>query len=168
MVRRGSHKKLQKLGDILQLVLKKQKIPVFFEDQTLRRIWNEAVGPQISAQTAPVHVKRGALYVKVATSVWMHQLQFLKEEIIQKFNQISGRDPISAIHFSLGEVPSTPKSTDTETYGPIPLGPLKPRDQRIIKESLEAIADTELKEILERVMRKEIGRRRFIEKKRGR
>jgi hypothetical protein len=168
MVRRVSQKKPQKLGDILQHILKKQKIPVHFEDQTLRRTWNEAVGPQISAQTSPAHVKRSALYVKVANSVWMHQLQFLKEEIMKKFNQLSGRDPITAIHFSIGELPPLPKGIKRVIAAPLPADPLKPRDQRIIKESLVSVMDQDLKEILERVMTKEIGRRRLMEKKRSR
>ncbi len=168
MVRRASQKIPQKLGDILQHILKKQKIPVHFEDQTLRHIWNRAVGPQISAQTSPEHIKRGALRVKVATSVWMHQLQFMKEEILRKFNQYSGRDPIATIHFSLGEMPPIPQTKHQAPADPVPADILKPRDKRIIKESLVAIVDQELKDILERVMTKEISRRRFMEKKRGR
>lgn len=168
MARRGSRNRPQPLSDILQFVLKKQKIPVHFEDKTLRRIWNQAVGPQVSAQTAPMHVKRGALYVKVATSVWMHQLVFLKDEIIVKFNEISNRDPISAIHFSIGEVSAKPRRPAADAMPPISFDALKPRDQQTIRDSLAAIADPELKAVFERVMTKEIGRRRFMEKKRGR
>ncbi|MDQ5984619.1 MAG: hypothetical protein CSYNP_00314 [Syntrophus sp. SKADARSKE-3] len=165
MIRRGSHKKPQKLSDILQLALKKQKIPLHFEDQALRRLWDQAVGPQISAQTFPEHIKKGVLKVKVATSVWLHQLQFMKEEITAKFNELSGRDAITSIHFSIG-LPPAPR----KTKAPIPplqlqTAPLKPRDQRIIKESLAVVGDEELRTILERVMTKEIGRRRLMEKK---
>lgn len=130
----------------------------------LRRVWDQAVGRQISDQTAPLHIKRGVLYVKVATSVWMHQLQFLKDEIIFKFNRLSAISPISALHLSLGEIRRAPpfgKRQDTESLSPLPL---KPRDQRIIKESVAAIADPELKDILQRVMTKEITRRRLREK----
>jgi hypothetical protein len=165
MIRRGSHKKPQRLGDILQLALKKQKIPVHFEDKTLRRLWDQAVGPQISAQTFPEHIKRGVLRVKVATSLWLHQLQFMKEEITSKLNELSGRDAIASIYFSIG-LPPTPRRTKAPfPASPLPTAPLKPRDQRIIKESLAFVGDEELKAILERVMTKEIGRRRLMEKK---
>jgi len=167
-MRRTSKKAPQRLGDILQLVLKRQKIPVHFEDQLLRRLWNQAVGPQISAQTSPQHVKRGTLCVTVATSVWMHQLQFLKDEIIEKFNHLSERDPVTAIRFSIGELPPASMRQKPSPGDDHPFDPLKPRDQRIIKESLTVIADQELKEILERVMTKEISRRRHLEKKRDR
>ena len=168
MARRASQKKPQILGEILQRMLKKEKIPIHFEDQTLRRVWDQAVGPQISAQTSPEHVKRGVLCVKVATSVWMHQLQFLKEEIIIKFNQLSGRDPVGSLRFSVGELPPALKTGKRASAEPLLLGPLKAWDQRVIRESLVTVADQELREILERVMTKEIGRRRFLEKKRGR
>jgi predicted nucleic acid-binding Zn ribbon protein len=164
-VRRASQKP-QKLGDILQHALKRHKIPVHFEDQVLRHLWDQSVGPQISAQTSPEHVKKGTLYVKVASSVWMHQLQFLKEEMMNKFNLVSGREPIRSIHFSIGELPPGRTIERRSSPGPLSFGPLRPRDKRIIKESLVAIADEELREILERVMTKEIGRRRFMEKKR--
>ena len=169
MTRRTSTRKQpQSLADILPQVLKKQKIPFHFEDQVLRRIWTKAVGPQIAAQTAPRHIKRGGLYITVGTSVWMHQLQFMKEEIIQKFNGLSGQEPISSLHFSLGELPVPFSAEKKAVTAPIVSGPLKPRDQRIINESLSTIRDVELKTILERVMAKEIGRRRLLEKKRGR
>lgn len=167
MTRRASQKKPQKLAEVLSLVLKKQKIPFHFEDQVLRRLWDQAVGPQIAAQTAPEYIKKGALHVKVATSVWMHQLQFMKEEIINKFNQLSGRDPIEALVFSLGELPVPPRRKKA-SLPPSPLPPLKSRDQRIIRDSLATVNDPELKAILERVMTKEIGRRRLTEKKRDR
>lgn len=168
MARRGSTRKLQSMADILPQVLKKQKIPFHFEDQTLRRIWDQAVGPQIAAQTAPRYVKKAGLYITVATSVWMHQLQFMKEEIIFKFNERSGQDPINSLHFSLGELPVRPSGNKRKTSAAPVSGPLKPRDQRVIRESLSVIQDAELKTILERVMAKEIGRRRLLEKKRGR
>ena len=106
--------------------------------------------------------------MKVATSVWMHQLQFLKEEIINKFNQYSGRDPVSALYFSLGEVPSAQQTSRRVPPAPVAAAPLKSRDQRIIKESVAVIADRELKDILERVMTKDISRRRLREKKQDR
>lgn len=168
MARRATQKTPQKLGDILQQVLKRQKIPFFFEDQALRRIWHQAVGPQISAQTSPQHIKRGILYVKVATSVWMHQLQFLKDEIREKLNLLSGGVSISALHFSIGEIPRAPQTGKRDQAEPLSPDPLKSRDQRIIKESLVNVADQELKEILRRVMKKEIGRRRLLEKRRDR
>jgi len=167
-MRRPSYKKPQRLGDILQLALKKQKIPVFFEDRTLRHIWDQAVGPQISAQTFPEHIKKGALHVKVATSIWLHQLQFMKEEITETFNELSGRSAITSLHFSIGQPLLPRKGKAPDAALPTPMPPLKPRDQRIIKESLATVNDEELKTILERVMTKEIGRRRLMEKKRGR
>lgn len=168
MARRALPRKLQRLADILPQVLKKQKIPFHFEDQVLRRIWNQAVGPQIAAQTAPRYIKKGGLYITVATSVWMHQLQFMKEEIIIKFNELSGREPIGTLHFSLGELPATLTGKKKSLSATPAWGPLKARDQRVIHESLSTIKDAELKTILERVMAKEISRRRSLEKKRGR
>jgi hypothetical protein len=45
---------------------------------------------------------------------------------------------------------------------------LKERDERLMAESLAAISDPELKDILQRVMIREISRRRFLQRRKGR
>jgi hypothetical protein len=148
--------------------MKKQGIPVAGANTSLRRVWNEAVGPQIAAQTLPEQIRRSVLSVKVASSVWMHQLQFLKKDIIQKFNSLYGEGTVEKLNFSIGEVPAN----HAENAAVVPLSTwmsfLKERDERLMAESLAAINDPELKEILQRVMIREISRRRFLQRRKGR
>jgi hypothetical protein len=155
MRKRAAQSKPEIIGEILRKVLKKRNIPHTATDRRLLDLWTRAVGPQIAARTLPETLKRGTLYVRVSASVWLHQLQFLKEEILCKVNELSGKEEIRSLFFSIGEIPSPPPSA----AAPVP-APLRKRDREMMRESLDAVRDPELREILERVMAREISRRR--------
>ena len=161
MRKRGKQANLQKLGTILQGILKKHNILFDSEEQRLLEVWRKAVGPQISAQTRPEKFKRNILFVKVSSSVWMQQLHILKSEIIEKINQHVGNELVTNILFSIGEIPSTPsRSPYVPSFSPESY-PLKDRDKKMIEKSISSVTDLELKEILKRVLTKNIIRRRF-------
>jgi hypothetical protein len=165
MRKRASQSKPEMIGEILRKVLKKRNIPHTATDRRLLDLWTRAVGPQIAVQTLPETLKRGTLYVRVSAPVWLHQLQFLKEEILLKFNELSGRGEIRSLFFSIGEIPSPPPaSSDPPPAVPLP-APLRKRDREMMRESLGTVRDQELREILERVISREINRRREREKR---
>lgn len=152
------------LGDILRKVIRKKHIPPPAADRRLIDLWRRAVGPQIAARTFPDNFKRGTLYVRVAASVWLHQLQFMKEEILRKINDMAPKEEIKTLFFSIGEIPAPPPSAPAEAAP----APLRARDRNMMKESLDAVRDPELREIMERVMVREISRRRELEKRKAR
>lgn len=163
MRKRTHYTKLQRLEDVLQATLKRRKIFLNFEDKHFIPIWNKAVGPRIAAQSRPGNLKGETLFVKVSSSVWMQQLHFLKGEIIEKINQSLGGGKIKNIYFSIGEIPSPPLKGGEELPFLMEKHFLKNRDRKLIEESIASLPDQELREILKRVMTKEISRRRFME-----
>lgn len=148
------------LGEILQKILKKRNIPHTSTDRHLLDLWRRAVGPRIAAQTHPETLKRGTLFVRVSEPVWLHQLQFMKEEILGRFNERSGKDPVRALFFTIGDIPSPPPGRAEEPPSAATRAGLPDRDRSMIRESLATVRDPELQEILERVMTREISRRR--------
>jgi len=161
MRKRGKQVNLQRLSNVLQGILKKHNIFFDSEEQRLLEVWQKAVGPQISVQTRPDRLKRNTLFVKVSSSVWMQQLHILKQEIIEKINQLIGKELIKNVHFSIGEVPSTmPTNSYSSSFSPDSY-PLKDKDKKLIEKSISSVEDPELKEILRRVMTKNIIRRRL-------
>jgi hypothetical protein len=165
MRKRARQPKPEMLGEILQKILKKRNIPHTSKDRHLIEIWKKAVGPQVALQTHADTLKRGTLFIRVSAPVWMHQLQFLKEEILERLKQISGSDEIRSLQFSIGELPCPP-GAGGQPAADAALPPLAQRDRDMMRRSLEAIRDPQLKEILERVMAREISRRRQREKRR--
>lgn len=167
MRKRSRQPKPEMLGEILRKILKKKNIPSAGTDQRLLDLWRRAVGPQIAAQTLPDNIKRGTLFVRVSSPVWMHQLQFLKEEILARINELSENEGIKGLFFSIGEIPPPPPGAAGAPPPDPALPPLKGRDRNMVRESLEAVRDAELREILERVMTREIARRRQREKRKN-
>jgi hypothetical protein len=156
------------IGEILRKVLRKRNIPHAAADPRLLELWRRAVGPQIAARTLPEAVKRGALHVKVSAPVWLHQLQFLKEEILEKLRELSGSDEIRSLFFTIGEIPLPPPGAADQPLAAVAPAPLRKRDRQMVQESLDAIRDPELRQIVERVMVREIGRRRELEMRKAR
>lgn len=167
MRRRASQLKPEMLGEILAKILKKRNIPHTSTDRRLLGIWTRAVGPHIAAQTHPDSVKRGVLFVRVSAPVWMHQLQFMKEEILGKIRELSSPEEIRNLHFCIGEIPAPPPGRANPPASDPGLPPLAGRDRTMMRESLEAVRDPELRVIMERVMAREIGRRREREKRKA-
>jgi hypothetical protein len=167
MRKRARQLKPEMLGEILGKILKKRNIPHTATDRRLLDIWRRAVGPQIAAQTQPDTLKRGVLFVRVSAPVWMHQLQFMKEEILVRVRELTNPEEVRSLRFCIGEIPPSPPGGAQAPPIETALPPLAGRDRAMIRESLETVRDPELRTILERVMTREIGRRRQREKRQG-
>ncbi len=157
--KRKHQKNLRKLGDILRKTLKNLNISRDSTDQNILNAWNKAVGPQISAQTHPDRLRKNTLFVKVSNSIWMHQLQFMKLDIIDKTNKILGKEIIKNIYFSVGMLPKNEENFIFPEHFS-----LNERDSKMIRESVASVSDKELSDILKKVMTKEVIRRRMREK----
>ena len=155
------------LGEILHKILKKRNIPHASTDRYLLNIWRRAVGPQIAAQTHPDILKRGSLFVRVSAPAWLHQLQFMKEEILSKINELFVKEEVRNLFLTIGELPTPPPGSAGQTPPDAALFPLPVRDRNMMRESLATVRDPELREILERVMTREISRRRLREKRKA-
>ncbi|MFH1079933.1 MAG: DUF721 domain-containing protein [Pseudomonadota bacterium] len=167
MRRRYKSARLQRIDDILEKTLKKYHLPLKTEDRRLRDVWLRAVGSRIAAQTKPDCIKKAVLFVKVANSVWIQQLHFMKQEIIEKFNDLHQTEPLKDIFFAVGEIAAAAVKTD-QVYSADEMPALEARDKKMIEKSLSAIADEELRNILKRAMTKEVIRRRMMEKRQDR
>ena len=163
MKKRKRINSLQPIGEIVHRILEEHNIHIPQENVLLKKTWSQVVGPMIAGQTKPERIVNGTLYVKVSTSIWMHQLQFLKEDILKKFKDHGKQGVlfVSNIHFAVGPVGS-PEENDRTFFQPMTIF-LKDRDKALIEECLHLVRDPELKEILERVMSKEMSRRRYFE-----
>jgi len=129
------------------------------KDRSLIDAWNRAVGPQIGAKAQPDRLKDDVLYVRVANSVWMHELQFMKQDIISKLNGILGGTTVAQIRFFIGEVEAPPvKQAEPDVL--LDARDLKAEENDYIRETLAGVADPDLKEILQKTMTRSILRGR--------
>ena len=163
MTRRTGQRQLQPIGDVLARILKKAGVQVPVEDNRLKDAWKKTVGTMIAAQTSPDRIKGGTLIVKVSTSIWMHQLQFLKQDILEKIQSQWTAEPVERLHFSVGDVAPVSTAGEGKGFFHPTAALLKRRDKQMIDESLEEVKDPELQILLKRAMLKELIRRRYLE-----
>lgn len=128
------------------------------EDNAIRKLWPKAVGSKIAAQTRPDSLRNGTLFVKTVSSVWVQQLHFMREEILNKINQLLTKPVINEIRFVVGY--SLVQGKNQEHESAVKKTVLKKRDREMIAECTDALDDRELASVLKKVMQLEISRRR--------
>lgn len=159
MRRRRTSSAPRLLGDILPDTLRRKSIHLPVKDRRLIDAWNRAVGPQIAAKAQPDRLREGVLYVRVSTSVWMHELQFMKQDILEKLNGILGTAAVSQIRFFIGDVEAPPAMPPAKAV-PLDAADLRADEKDYIEKTLAGVADPELKSILRETMTRSILRRR--------
>jgi len=155
--RRKKNPYFTKIGEVLQHVCKKKHLNLPAKDPRMWEAWTASVGPLITAQTSVDKLKNDVLFVKVSNSVWMQQLQFMKNDILGKLNCVLGDQSVKHIFFSIGSIPGPPER-DEITFNP-DAGTLSEKDALNIERCLSVLTDSELANILRRVMTKDLKRR---------
>lgn len=69
---------------------------------SIQKRWSEIMGENIAHHTRPEQIRYKKLYIKVDNTLWMHQLLFLKEEILRRVNGSIGREIVNEVRFKLG------------------------------------------------------------------
>ena len=90
------------IGSIIGDVLKQYGRKADGELIRVWQIWDDTVGAAIAANAQPAAFKGDLLLVHVTNSTWIHQLQFLKHDIISKLNAALGKPMITEIKFKIG------------------------------------------------------------------
>ena len=100
--KKETEKEAAPIGELVGRLLGKYRPD---SDQELTKVWDiweDAVGETIAENTRPAAFKGEILIVYVASSTWMHQLQFLKKDIIEKVNSALGKELVEEIKFKIG------------------------------------------------------------------
>ena len=104
MVKSKKNGEFVHIGDIINSVLKTCRRGCDEELSQVWSLWKSAVGDVIAKNTKPEAFKGALLLVHVTSPTWIHQLQFLKKDIINKVNQALGKELVQDIKFKIGPV----------------------------------------------------------------
>ena len=83
-------------------------LPALFEQLGLARTaegwravsdWPAVAGPRLARHTRAVSFRDDTLAVEVEGSAWMHELGFLKRELVRNLNRHLGADVVSDVRF---------------------------------------------------------------------
>jgi len=92
------------IGSIIDDVLKTYRRESDGELIRVWHVWDSIVGDVISKNAKPAAFKGRILLVYVTSSIWVHQLQFLKAEMIAKLNEALGKSLIDDLKFKIGPI----------------------------------------------------------------
>jgi predicted nucleic acid-binding Zn ribbon protein len=95
-------KKPEPIADVLQGWIDKSGIATRIGQASVVPEWENLVGPQISAVTAPTSVSAdGTLWVQVTTHAWMNELSLMKPQLLKALNGRPGGAKIRDIKWQL-------------------------------------------------------------------
>jgi len=92
------------IGSIVDKVLNQCRCESDMEMTEVWRLWESAVGKAIAENARPAAFKGRMLLVHVTSSTWIHELQFLKKDIIRKVNDALGEEQVEEIKFKIGPI----------------------------------------------------------------
>ena len=102
MKSRNKRSEFVHIRNVIDDVLKPYRSKPDFELKNVWGLWDEAVGKTIAQNARPAAFKGKLLIVHVSSSSWIHQLQFLKHDMIGKLNTALGKSLIAEIKFKIG------------------------------------------------------------------
>ena len=137
---------IDRVGEVLGNSLKRLDLSYRLSEYGVWPVWDEVVGKTIAMNAQPEKIRNGTLFIKVSSSVWMQQLQFMKEMIAEKLNHRLNREVVKNIFFVVGRIDS-PKPSETQTSTP-------PIDQepKIDQQFLESVSDPELRQAFKKLL----------------
>ena len=92
------------LGQVLTSILEQCRSKNGGGISYIARVWQKTVGAPIADNAKPYAMKGSLLLVHVSSSVWMHQLQFLKNELLDRLNRELKEGRVADIKFKIGPI----------------------------------------------------------------
>ena len=116
----------------------------------VRDVWPRVAGPNLEAHTWPTAVTGETLVVHVHDSQWLHELQYMRQDLLRRLHALAPAAALRLLKLRLGEVPPVSQRRAQETSHPAPLPPprLSPEPDEATRRALDAVLDPELKQIL--------------------
>jgi hypothetical protein len=119
----------------------------------LQSLWIETVGEHVGIHSEPIKLYGKKLVVRVEHSSWMHELSYLKPEMIAKINSILGTCQINDVRFISGTVWKSPSGMRKKTL-PAEMTPLTSDEEEFILKAAAEIKDDLVRDAALRAMRR--------------
>ena len=116
----------------------------------VREVWPRVAGAGLEAHTWPATVAGDTLVVHVHDSQWLHELTYMRQDLLRRLAALAPLGRLRALKLRLGEVPPVAGRALPESPRAAPLPPprLSAEPDAATQEALAAVADPELKQII--------------------
>lgn len=92
------------IGPVMKRLLKQCEATGGNDLRRIGEIWDQVVDPAIAANARPAAIHHATLLVHVSSSPWLHQLQFLKKDILVRLNAELTGSVLQELLFKIGPV----------------------------------------------------------------
>jgi predicted nucleic acid-binding Zn ribbon protein len=147
---------IEKFGAVLDKSLKRLQLSPRLDEYGIWPVWGEVVGKTIARNAQPERIRNGTLLVKVASPVWMQQLQYMKDMISAKLNQRVRAEVVKNIFFVVGTIDTDAPEPDAKKLG----HPCEPLDVKIDDDFLASVPDAEIRQAFASLMKSHLRRKR--------
>ena len=90
---------MEAVGQVLSRLMRTLGLGAELEGWRAVEEWPRVVGARVGRHSRAVSFRNGALLVEVDGSAWMHELSFLKRDLIQKINRHLGMERVREVRF---------------------------------------------------------------------
>ncbi|HHY70910.1 MAG TPA: DUF721 domain-containing protein [Thermoanaerobacterales bacterium] len=146
---------MEKIGTILLNSLKKTRLNKRLMEAKIFVNYELMVGEKISEISKPVFMQNNILFIGVENHIWIHQLYFLKPELIDNINSNLPRPLVKDIRFQVRNIEKIKKpepilETKQDQHFEIP-----EKTMKVIYNICQSIDDEDLRKIFTRLMIKD-------------
>jgi hypothetical protein len=85
------------LGDAIQQFLKNSKLKNSYQSLKMEQVWEEIMGSTIAKYTDKIQVVGSTLFIHTQVAPLKQELQFQKEKIIERVNELMGEKLIKEV-----------------------------------------------------------------------
>lgn len=148
--KKSSTRRPVSIGSILRAEQKE-----LYAYQPIWENWDDAVGRDIAQRANPESVtKSGVLTVTVTSSVWMQELHFIKQTLIDALNEKCGTFLVKDIQFRHKNIhktrPLAKRAVRAVHSDPPPV--IEKKKRKELTKSLDSLTDSELKKIINKLL----------------
>jgi len=143
------------LGMVLDQSLKRLDLSTRLDEYAVWPVWDEVVGQVIARNAHPEKIRNGTLFVKVSSPVWMQQLQFMKDMIIDKLNHRLKGEVVKNLFFMVGRIDTIAETAEPAEHLAAP----ESATAQINDDFLESIADPEIRNAFRKLLKSHSRRR---------
>ena len=137
---------LQDIKTLLQTIVSTIDGTPFKDQFRVRDMWEAVVWPHIEKKATPEGIRNGILQVSVVSSVWMQELTFMKQQILERINQACVSSGVKDVRFRLGKTLPGMDNSDEEM-----LPELTEEEQKEIEQQTATVTDRDLRDSLQRL-----------------
>lgn len=114
-----TQKPAMRAGHVLSLLVERLEFRERLREHAVWNVWAEVVGDLLASKAEPARIEDGKLFVRAATSTWMQELQFLKDDIRRRLNHRLGAPIVRDIYLILGATKRRGKKAPVPKIHPV-------------------------------------------------